>query len=104
MVDRDRRWVNRFWKELAKKLHFTMNLSMAFYPPTDCRTERINRAIEAFLRSYIDCMQDDWEEWLDLAEFAINNSVHEAHGMTSFFIENGYDPKLEVVSSGLENQ
>jgi len=42
-------------------------------------------------------MQDDWEEWLDLAEFAINNSVHETHGMTPFFIENGYDPKLEVV-------
>jgi hypothetical protein len=39
-------------------------------------------------------MQDDWEEWLDLAEFAINNSVHEAHGMTPFFIEDGYDPKI----------
>jgi hypothetical protein len=42
--------------------------------------------IEAFLRSHINCMQGDWEEWLDLAEFAINNSVHKAHGMTPFFI------------------
>ena len=41
-------------------------------------------------------MQDDWEEWLDLAEFAINNSVHEAHGITPFFIGDGYDSKLEV--------
>ena len=97
VADRDRRWVNRFWKKLAKKLSFAMNLSTAFHPPTDGQTERINRVIEAFLRSYINYMQDDWEEWLDLAEFAINNSVHEAHGMTPFFIENGYDPELEVV-------
>jgi hypothetical protein len=97
VADRDRRWINRFWAQLAKKLGFQLNASTAFHPQTDGQTERINQLIEAYLRAYINYMQDDWEEWLDVAEFAINNAVTEAHGLSPFFIENGYDPELEVV-------
>jgi hypothetical protein len=97
VADRDIRWVNRFWKRLAEKLQFEMNLTTAHRAQSDGQTERANKIIEAFLRSYVNYTQDDWEEWLDLAEFAMNNSVSEAHGMTPFFIENGYDPELEVV-------
>jgi hypothetical protein len=37
--------------------------------------------------------QDDWVEWLPLAEFTYNNGIHEATGQTPFYLNRGQHPR-----------
>lgn len=50
--------------------------------------------LEEYLRHYVSPTHDDWDEWLPLAEFAYNNSVHEAVKETPFFLNHGLHPRL----------
>ena len=66
--DRDRRFVAAMWKELWSLLGTKLNMSSAFHPETDGQTERQNRTLEEYLRSYINLDQNDWDEHLICAE------------------------------------
>ena len=46
---------------------------MAYHPQTDGQTERINQEVEQFLQLFMNQRQDDWYDWLVIAEFAYNN-------------------------------
>ena len=52
------------------------NPSTAFHPQTDGQTEQVNQETEVYLQAYVDHLQDDWAEWLSMAEFALNNCEH----------------------------
>ena len=71
-----------------------MNLSTAFYPETDGQTERANQDIEVFLQAYTYENQDDWDRWLPMAEFADNNSIALATGLSPFFVNKGFHPRI----------
>ena len=43
--------------------------------------------------------QDDWVDWLPLAEFAANNTVSETTGVSPFFANYGLNPWLGVEAS-----
>ena len=42
---------------------------------TDGQTEQINQELEQYLHMFIDLQQEQWPEWLGMAEFAYNNKV-----------------------------
>jgi hypothetical protein len=65
---------------------------MSFHPQTDGQIERINQTIEAYLWSFINYEMDNWVGLLPIAEFAYNNSVTQATGMSPFFANYGYHP------------
>jgi hypothetical protein len=48
------------------------------------------------LRHYVSRTQSDWDEWLDTAEFAINNSKHASTGTTPFKLNFGRSPGLPL--------
>jgi transposase InsO family protein len=87
--DRGPQFVSRFMKELYSLLGIEGNLSTAYHLQTDGQTERINQEVEKFLRMFTNFQQDDWVDWLSLAEFTYNNAVHEATGQTPFFLNKG---------------
>jgi hypothetical protein len=43
--------------------------------------------------------QDNWVDWLPLAEFASNNVVSETTGVSPFFANYGFNPRLGVEPS-----
>jgi hypothetical protein len=43
--------------------------------------------------------QDDWVDWLPLAEFAANNVASETTGVSPFFTNYGFNPRLGVKPS-----
>jgi len=92
--DRDTRFKSEFWQALMDLLGVRHKMSSAFHPQTDGQTERVNRVLEEYLRHYVNPSHDDWDEWLPLAEFAYNNSVHEAVGDTPFFLNYGLHPRI----------
>ena len=48
--------------------------------------------MEQYLRLYISYHQDDWVEWLPLAEFAYNNRSYSSTGKSLFLINLGRHP------------
>lgn len=91
--DRDPRFTSRFWVELSSLLGSKLKMSTAFHPQTDGQTERVNRVLEDMLRHYVSPVQDDWDEHLDCAEFAVNNAWQESVRNTPFFLNFGQHPR-----------
>ena len=56
----------------------------------------MNQEIEAYLQVFVSHRQDDWANWLPLAEFAYNNKVHAATCQTPFELDAGQHPRLGV--------
>ena len=63
-----------------------------FHPQADGQIERSNAILEQYLRAYVNYLQDDWEAWLHLAEFASNNQASETTGMSPFFANYAQNP------------
>jgi len=71
-------------KELNNLLGIQTKLSTAYHPQTDGQTERINQELEQYLRVFIDHRQEQWPDWLGMAEFAYNNKIHAATKVLPF--------------------
>ena len=69
-------------------------LSTAYYPQTDGQTERINQELEQYLRVFIDHRQEQWPDWLGMAEFAYNNKIHAATKTLPFKANYSQDPRM----------
>ncbi|SJL04345.1 uncharacterized protein ARMOST_07711 [Armillaria ostoyae] len=92
--DRGQQFVSKFMTELYRMLDIKQNTSTAFHPQTDGQTERVNQEIEKYLRIFVNFWQDDWADWLPLAEFAHNNRVHSATGKSPFMVLYGCNPRI----------
>jgi len=95
--DRGSLFVSAFWTALCDTLKITRNLSTAYHPETDGQTERINQILEQYLRMYVNYQQDDWTQWIPLAEFAYNNSRHSSTKQTPFETVYGRSPCFESI-------
>ena len=90
--DRDPRFISSFWQETMRRLGVHSSLSTAFHPQSDGQTERTNRLVEDYLRHYVNASQDNWDDLLSVAEFAINNAWQESVQATPFELNYGQHP------------
>jgi len=103
--DRGPQFASAFWHRLCARLGIEPRLSTAFHPQTDGQTERMNAVMEQYLRSYVNYLEDDWADWLPIAEFASNNHTRETKAVSPFFANLGYDPRWQFdLSASLPNQ
>ena len=91
--DRDTRFQSAFWQELQRHLGTQICMSTAYHPQSDGQTERMNAVLEDMLRHYINPSQDNWEDLLPLAEFAINNAFNKSIQDTPFHVNYGKHPR-----------
>ena len=89
------------WKTLCKRLKIDVRLSTAYHPETDGQTERANQDVERGLRTYVNHLQDDWVRWLPMVEFADNDAISSSTGLTPFYLNKGFNPRL---SFGPDNE
>src|SRR5258705_8006847 len=89
-------FISNFSHDLATLLGVKLTLSTSYHPQTDGQTEHVNQEIEVYLRVFVSHQQDDWANWLPLAEFAYNNKVHVATCQTPFELDAGQHPCLGV--------
>ena len=94
--DRGSKFISKFWSALCRRLGIDRKVSTAYHPQTDGQTERVNQTLEQYIRMYCAYQQDDWHEWLPLAEFAYNNADHTSTGVSPFKANYGYDPNMAV--------
>ena len=91
--DRDTRFTSAFFATWTKCLGSTQCLSTAFHPQTDGQTERMNRLLQETLRHFVCFTQNNWDEYLQVATFAINNSTNVSTTFTPFFLNYGRHPR-----------
>jgi len=59
-------------KELCCRLRVERNPLTAYHSQTNGQTEWVNQELEQYLRLYCNYQQNDWAEWLSIAEFVTN--------------------------------
>jgi hypothetical protein len=91
--DRDSRFTSSIWKRLCELWPLAQHMSSGFHPQTDGQTERMNRTLQEYLRHYVNDDMDDWDEYLDTAEFAYNNAAQTSTGYSPFYLNYGRHPR-----------
>jgi len=81
-------------KEVNNLLGIQTKLLMAYHLQTDGQTERINQELEQYLRVFIDHRQEQWPDWLGMAEFTYNNKIHTATKNSLFKVNYRQDPRI----------
>ena len=94
ILDRGVQFVAGMMRELNNLLGIQTKLLTAYYPQTNRQTERINQELEQYLRVFIDHRQEQWLDWLGMAEFAYNNKIHTATKMLPFKANYSQDPRM----------
>uniref|UniRef100_A0AAV1U9L3 Integrase catalytic domain-containing protein n=1 Tax=Peronospora matthiolae TaxID=2874970 RepID=A0AAV1U9L3_9STRA len=91
--DRDPRFTAEFWQSVFRSLGTRLTMSISDHPEPGGQTERVKRVLEEILRGYVHSFTS-WSEFLQMVEFAINNSVHASTTHTPFFVNGLRHPRL----------
>jgi hypothetical protein len=73
-------------------LGINQRFSTAYHPESQGQVESNNKWLETYLQMFSAYCQDDWADFLHMAEFAYNNHHHPSIGMTPFYANYGYHP------------
>jgi len=92
LSDRDTKFTATVWQEVMALLGTKLGMTTAYHAQGDGQTERMNQVLEDMLRQWVNPRQDNWDELLAVAEFAINNSMSATVKDTPFRLNAGQDP------------
>ena len=93
--DQDPRFMSKFTRELCKLMGIEQNISMAYHPRMDRQSERTNQWVEMFLCFVTNYKQDNWAQWLPMAQFVHNNWPSDTMRKSPFFLLMGYNPHAD---------
>ena len=94
VLDRGLQFASEFTHDICHILSIEQNLSTIYHPETNAQVERMNHEVAQYLCMYINYHQDDWSEWLPLAQFALNNQVSMSMGESFFYLNHGCHPHM----------
>ncbi|KAA1116677.1 hypothetical protein PGT21_050140 [Puccinia graminis f. sp. tritici] len=97
--DRGSVFISQITQELDKQLGIRLHPSTAYHPRTDGQSEIANKAVEQYLRHFVQYRQDNWEPLLATAEFAYNNNDHVSIGVSPFKANYGFNPSYGGIPS-----
>ena len=92
--DRGPQFVARFWKAFWGNLGASVSLTSGYHPQSNGQTERVNQALEIYLRCYTSKDPTKWSQNLLWAEVAHNQQWSAATATSPFEIMWGYPPHL----------
>jgi len=99
ITDRGPQFTSELWQEFLLILGSHSKIATTDHHETVGQVERCNSYIEQYLRCYSRSFyHDDWSDYLPLAEFAYNNSLHPSTNETPFFINYGFHPYMDELT------
>ena len=69
---------------------------MAYHPQMDGQTEWQNQTLECYLHLYCNFEQDDWAQWLPLAQLCYNSSTHSSTNLAPNQALMDFNPTLQI--------
>jgi len=94
ILDKEPQFVAGLMRELNRMLGIKSKLLTVFYPQIDRQIERVNQELEQYLRMFVNHRQEQWPEWLGIAEFAYNNKMHSSTRTSPFKANYRQDPRM----------
>ena len=92
-------FTSKFTGDLCQLLGIKQKLSTASHPQIDRQTEYFNKEVEQDLHTYVAKQQENWAEWLKIAQFIYNNSLISATGTIIFSITKNFLPHMRFKGS-----
>jgi len=92
--DRDRIFNSQFWQQLFALSGTSLHMSSSYHPESDGQTERVNQCLEGYLHCFAHACPTKWIQWLTLAEYWYNTSLHSALGKSPFEVLYGRSPRI----------
>jgi len=83
-----------YWRDVARILQMKLLVCMAFHPETNAITEIPTKTVVCWLHGFTTHDQANWDDYLPLAEYAYNSSVHRSMKQTPFELDLGYELPL----------
>ncbi|KJE93004.1 hypothetical protein CAOG_08740 [Capsaspora owczarzaki ATCC 30864] len=97
LSDHGPQFIAKFWKKLWKAMDIDLSYSSAYHPQGNGLVERVNQALESYLRAYVG-EAEDWSRLLWLCEFTYNNTVHAAIQCSPFMAMYGFQPEMDEIN------
>jgi len=94
ILDKRAQFAVGIMRELNKRLGIVTKLLTAYHPQTNEQTEQINQELKQYLRMFVDHRQEQWLEWLGMAEFAYNNKKHTMTQISPFEANYSLSPRM----------
>jgi transposase InsO family protein len=91
--DYDRVFTSKVWQLLFQMVGMELRMSSSYHPQTDGQMECVNQCLETFLYYFVHACPSRWLQWLPLAEFCYNTSIHSALGRSPFEVFYGFPPR-----------
>ncbi|GJW26628.1 putative reverse transcriptase domain-containing protein [Tanacetum coccineum] len=76
ICDRDPRFASNLWRSLQMALGTNLDISTAYHPQTDGKSERTIQTLEDMKHAYVIDFGKGWVNHLPLVEFSYNNSYY----------------------------
>src|SRR5258707_1079700 len=89
-------FVSHFFRSLGSLLSMKLHFMSGYHLEGDSQTEWINQVLEQYLWAYTNYQQDNWAPLLPLAESTYNNAASATTGISPFFANKGYHPRLST--------
>src|SRR5258707_988854 len=89
-------FVSHFFHSLGSLLSMKLHFMSGYHLEGDSQMEQINQVLEQYLCAYTNYQQDNWALLLPLAEFTYNNAMSTTTGISPFFMNKGYHPRLST--------
>ncbi|KAH7415488.1 hypothetical protein KP509_14G047600 [Ceratopteris richardii] len=94
LSDQGAQFTDEVMQVLGKCLGMTLLFTSPYHPQTNGPTERMNKTIKQILNSFIDPLQQNWDQVLPFAVYAYNTSVQASTRVSPSGAFYGQDPKL----------
>ena len=85
-------------QELNKALGISTKLSTSFHPQLDDQIEIVNKEVQKFLQIYCFEKQDQWANWLAIAQCSINSKKYVSTKVAPFEATQPYVPCMGIES------
>lgn len=100
LTDQGTEFMSNLLKEITKIFKIKKLTSTAYHPQTNGALERSHSTLKDYLKQYVSEDKSNWDEYVPLAMFAYNTSIHTSSKFTPHELVFGQKPNLP---SSIEN-
>ena len=94
VTDRGSNFCSGLVEEYLKRIGTNHKLTSAFHPRTNSKVERFNGTIKNMLRKYVQGAINRWDEFVEVALWAVRVTTNASTGYSPYFLVYGREPKL----------
>lgn len=94
LTDQGTNFLSQLMKSVSKLFKLKHIQTTAYHPQSNGSLERSHQTLIQYLRHFINENQTDWDNWLPMATFAFNTTIHSSTKYTPYELVFGYLPRL----------